>query len=199
MAQHRPTAGEALRRFSLGSGPLKRGSDRLQFLARILLACSLLLSIPIALAVATATHSQARLEAAAQAAERHRGSARLLDDAPLTRAGSDDLLVTSQAEAVWTGPAGADEKGILTVPAGTKAGSTVPIWLDQHGHRMPRPLSDSDIMGRSVSHAVVTLLLLSLLEVGAYASLRQALDRSRSRRWAAEWASVEPRWTRPVS
>src|SRR4051794_27904763 len=146
-------------------------------MARVLLVCSLIMSIPIALAVATATHSQARLEAAAQYAERHRASARLLEDVPLTSRGSDNIQTTARAEAVWTGPTGMEQKGLVTVPAGTRAGSTVPIWLDRDGRRTERPLSKGDIVGRTVGHVVVTLLVLSMLEFAAYASLRTALDR----------------------
>jgi hypothetical protein len=199
VADDRPRARQALKRFTLGSGPLKRGSDRLQFGARVLLICSLLMSIPIALAVATATHSQARAEAAAQSAERHKVSARLLEDAPLTAPGSGDLLVRSRAPAAWPGPSGGEEQGSVIVLAGTKAGSTVPIWLDSAGHHTRRPLTDSDITGRTVGRALLTLLVLCTLAFGAYECFRAALDRNRSRRWATEWATVGPRWTRQVS
>lgn len=70
MTGNRPTGGYLLRRLTLGSGPLKRGSDRLEFLARVLLVCCLVTAIPIALAVGTATHTRAQALADAQAVER---------------------------------------------------------------------------------------------------------------------------------
>ena len=69
------------RRFALGSGPLKRGTDRLQLVARLLLLITVLTAIPVALAVVTANYSQGLTVAAAEAAERHQVTATLLADA----------------------------------------------------------------------------------------------------------------------
>jgi hypothetical protein len=38
-----------------------------------------------------------------------------------------------------------------------------------------------------------------VIACGAQVGARSLLDRSRSRRWAAEWARVGPIWTRSVS
>jgi hypothetical protein len=196
MALERPSAGEALRRFTLGSGPLKRGSDRLQVLARVLLLCTLLVAVPIALAVATSTGSRARIQAAAQVAERHQVSARLLEDAPWTSAGADDVAARSPAQAVWTGPSGIEQEVLVLVPAGSPAGTTVGLWADRDGRLAQEPLSEGDIVASSVGHALLTLFLIATSAVAAYLSLRKLLDRGRSRRWAAEWVVVEPVWTR---
>jgi len=104
----RPTAGHVLRRFTLGSGPLKRTSDRLQFLARVLLVVSLVTAIPVSLAVATAAYTQARTQALAQAADRHRVTARLLDAVPAPAGEAQNSMspVRKWATAVWTDPAG---------------------------------------------------------------------------------------------
>jgi hypothetical protein len=109
--QNRPTAGHLLRRFTLGSGPLKRGSDRLELLARVLLVCSLLTATSISLAVATATHTQARAQAVAQAADRHRVTARLLEDVP---GPAGEAWISPDQErrtAVWTDPAASSAEG----------------------------------------------------------------------------------------
>ena len=55
MARQIPVPGRTLRRLTLGSGPMKRVSDRLEFLSRVLLAAAVLVSVAIALADATAT------------------------------------------------------------------------------------------------------------------------------------------------
>src|SRR5215204_3055266 len=103
----RSTTGTALwRRLALGAGPLKRSSDRLQFLARVLLGCSLLTALPIALAVGTATHSGAQAEATAQAAERHEVDATLTEDAPPVSDSYEVAPAKSRAAVVWTGPSG---------------------------------------------------------------------------------------------
>jgi hypothetical protein len=199
MPRDRPTAaGQALRRFTLGSGPLKRGSDRLEFLARVLVLCTVLVATPIGLAVATVTYTQARTEGAAVAADRHRVAARLLEDA----APPAEPARTSGAEvrgiAVWTDPADIEHEGPVSVPAGAKAGHTVSVWIDGDGNRTPPPPSAGEIRGRAVIGGFATWFALSVTGVGAYLGARALLDRSRLRRWGAEWASVEPVWTRTV-
>ena len=192
------TPGEALRRFTLGSGPLKRTSDRVQFLARVLLVCSLAGAVPVALVVASVTHAQVAAEAAAQSLARHQVDAALLADPVATR-GADDVPPTSRAPAVWSGPSGEEHSGALVVPAGAEAGSTVVVWIDRTGGLTTRPLDGGDALGTAVAMATGTFLCLSSLAVGLYLAFAASLDRSRLRRWAADWAVVEPVWTRKVS
>src|SRR3954453_7526767 len=81
MPDNSRSAQRLLRWFVLGSGPLKRGSDRLQVLARVLLVITVVGAVPVALAVVTATFSQAQAAAAVEAADRHHVRATLLTDA----------------------------------------------------------------------------------------------------------------------
>ena len=198
MSPRQLPAGHLLRRFTLGSGPLKRGSDHLEFVARVLLVCSLLTAVPISLAVGTAAHTHAATQAKAQAADRHRVTARLLDDTP---APADEAWSSSDRElaiAVWTDPAGIEHRSPVPVPATARAGDPISVWIDRDGNRTTRPPSDGDVAGQTVGQGAVTFALLSLIAAGGYRSVRTLLDRSRFRRWAADWATVEPVWTRRV-
>ena len=204
MPQDRSTAGRLLRRLTVGPGPLRRASDRLECLARVLLVVTLATAIPISLAAATATYTQARAQATAQAADRHRVTARLLGDAPAPprEAWSSQEETWSdqeQATALWTDPAGREHRAPVPVSAGATAGATVVLWIDRDGNRTTRPLSDGDATDQAVGRGIVTLGGLSVIAWGVYRSFRTLLDRSRSRRWAAEWAVVEPVWSRRVS
>jgi hypothetical protein len=198
VSRNRLPAGHLLRRFTLGSGPLKRSSDRLEFVARVLLVCSLLTAVPIGLAVGTAAHTHAVAQVTAQAADRNRVTARLLDDVPTpvgdASSGSDGAWAT----AVWTDPAGIEHWFSVPVPASARAGDPVSLWIDRDGNRTTRPLSDEDVTGQAVGQGALTFALLSLIAAGAYRSVRRLLDRSRLHRWAADWAVVEPVWTRRV-
>jgi hypothetical protein len=198
MPRNRPTAVHLLRRFTLGSGPLKRASDRLECLARLLLVCSLLTAVPISLAVVTTTYVQARATATAQAADRHRVTARLLEDVPATAGQDWRSPGQDQVTAVWTDPAGIEHRVTVPVPPSTRAGTTVSLWTDRNGNRTTRPLSHGDVVGQAGGQGIVTFAVLSLIAWGAYRSFRTLLDRNRFRRWAAEWAVVEPVWTRTV-
>jgi hypothetical protein len=194
----RSTAGQALRRFTLGSGPLKRSSDRLEFFARVLLVCSLVTAIPIAMVVASVAHAQALTDATAQAIERTQVDAELVADPPHLTTFADDVPQTSRGPAVWRGPSGAVHSGLIVVPIGAKAGATVPIWVDRDGALTTRPLDSKDAVTGAVGMAAGTYLIVSSLAVGVYLALRSALDRSRLRRWAADWEVIEPVWTRTV-
>jgi hypothetical protein len=199
VSKDRTTTGTALwRRVSLGTGPLKRTSDRLQFLARVLLVCTVLMALPIALAVATATHSQALAEAAAQAAERYQVDATLTEDAPPVSDSNEIAHPKPRAAVVWTGPVGLEHEGRVAVPVGAEAGSVVRIWIDRDGEPTLRPLSDDDVAARSAGAALLTFLGLCSVAYGLYFAFRKALDRGRMRRWDADWAVVGPVWTRSV-
>jgi hypothetical protein len=194
----RSTTGQAIRRFTLGSGPLKRTSDRLELLARVVLTTVLLSAVAIALAVATASYTQGRSEATAQAAERHQVRAELLADASVPKDGSGSVPDAARAPAVWTAPSGVKRTAAISVPVRAKAGSTQAIWIDRIGDRTTRPLSSGDVVGETVGTALLTYLGISMVAIGAYRLFCMQLDRSRSRRWAAEWAVVEPKWTGKV-
>jgi hypothetical protein len=191
------TARRLLRRFTLGSGPLKRGSDRIQFAARVLLLAMVLAALPVALAVATATATQTRSVADEQAASRHQVTATLMEDAP-PAAGADHAGAATTVVATWTAPSGTGREGVVHVPAGAKAGSTVIIWVDADGAVTTPPLADADVVARAIGYSVPTFVGTSLLALLCYLGVRRLLDRSRMRRWAAGWAVVEPVWSRKV-
>jgi hypothetical protein len=193
------TAHQALRRFTLGSGPLRRTSDRLQFLARVLLACTLAAAIPLALVMASVVHAQALTEATAQSLERHQVDAELVADPQVITSVADDVPHTLRAPAVWRRLSGGEHRGLVVVPAGARAGSTVPIWVDRDGDLTTRPLDGDGVVTRAAGMAVGTYLLTSSLAVGVYLAFLAALDHSRLRRWAADWAVTEPVWTRSGS
>ena len=199
MLRNKPTPGQAIRRVTLGSGPLKRTSDRLECLSRILLAAVMLTAVPIALAVATGSYTQGRSEVTAQAAERQQVPAELLEDASAPADASGAVPRNGRASAVWTGPSGAERTDEVSAPLGARAGSTVSVWIDQNGDRTTRPLSTSAVVGRAVGLALLIQLAISMGAYGAHRAVRRLLDRGRSRQWAAEWAVVEPEWTGTVS
>ena len=194
----RPTAGSVLRRFTLGSGPLKRTSDRFQFLARVLLVCTLVTAVPVALVVASTARAQALVDGAAQAQVRHQVEAALVEDPPLLTGLDDTSPPPARASAVWSGPLGEEHTGLVVVPRTARTGSTVLVWIDRDGGLTTAPLDAGDATARAAGLATGTYLLVSVLAVLAYLAVQAALDRSRLRGWAADWAAVEPVWRRMV-
>jgi hypothetical protein len=125
--------------FRPGSGPLVRTSDRLGSVARALLAVSLFAAVPIALTAASATYTHVRAVATAQAGERHSVSVTLVEDVPAPPDEAWSNPPNEEATAAWADPAGVEHDMPVSVPAGTRAGSTVSVWIDRDGNRTPHP------------------------------------------------------------
>jgi hypothetical protein len=198
VSDQRPDSAALLRRFMLGSGPLKRTSDRLQHLGRILLLGVLLTGVAVALAVATAGYTEAAAKAAVQSASRHQVKAELTEDASPPSVNTSDMSGRGSASVTWRDAAGAAQHAVLSVPAGARAGSTMLVWVDRSGHRTTRPISRGDAVYAGIGYGVLTYLAIAGVAVAAYRLFRGSLDRGRIRRWDAEWAQVEPVWSRTV-
>jgi hypothetical protein len=205
--------GHRIRRLLLGPRRHIRTSDRLQLVAHVALFSLLLASIPIAVTVALRTYSETHRQAVAEAADRLPVNATLVADtaarhpvtgtgaagAPVVENGGEETVTTSRAMAFWTTASGTKKQGSVVVPLGTAAGSPVRIWLDPAGHVTRAPLTDTDAMTRAIGHALVTVLLVVTGAFGAHRAAIRALRANRARRWDAEWADVEPSWTRQFS
>jgi hypothetical protein len=177
-----------LRRFTLGSGPLKRTSDRLQFLSRLVLLLAVLVVVPLSAVVGSSVSGHLHAVARQQAAVRTSVPATLLFDATGDRA-------TTPTTAAWAGADGVPRTGAVPAPAGARAGSVVRVWVDTAGTLTTAPLGDGDIAADTIAAVVLgpgsALALLGL----AHVVLVTVLDRRRARRWAEGWAAVEPLWT----
>jgi hypothetical protein len=187
-------------RFTLGSGPLKRPSDRIQVLARVLLVLAVLTAVPVALAVATATASHMQALADAEAAGRHEVTATLLEAAVAPpRSDAEHAVLTARVEATWSDATGIIRHGVVRAPLGTKADSTTAIWVDDDsGVVTTAPREDSEVIEQAVLASLFTFSGISVVASFGYLAVRGLLERSRMRRWADGWAEVEPVWSGKV-
>jgi hypothetical protein len=106
---------------------------------------------------------------------------------------------TAEGIARWTDRVGVEHRAAVAVRAGAATGDPVSVWVDAAGNRTPPPMTAADVTGRAVGQGLGIAAGLCLLACGAHLRVRTLLDRSRSRRWAADWAAVEPLWTRSAS
>jgi hypothetical protein len=175
------------RRFTLGSGPLKRTSDRLQFLSRLLLVLFALAVVPLGALVAVDASGHLQAAAREQAAARSLVTATLLADA-----GGQDGTV--RVTATWATADGVPHAGRVPAPAGSRAGTVVRVWVDRSGAVTGPPMGDGDVAADTIAAVILGPgVLLGLAGLG-HLGLVAALDRRRLRRWAADWAEVEPLW-----
>jgi hypothetical protein len=185
-----------VRTFTLGRGPLKRGSDRLEFAARLVLVLVVLVSVPVALAVGTVVHEHLRATAEQQAAELTRVTAVALEGAePVQEGRSSGWFRTS---ARWTAPDGTEVEAVVTTLRDTSAGDPLTVWTTGDGRPTATPPTSREVL----RYTVVLVLVgwsWSLVAAGTgYVGLCRILDRHRDRRWTREWAAIEPTWSRRV-
>jgi hypothetical protein len=190
----------SLRRFTLGSGPLKRGSDRIEVIGRLAVVLALLVAPPLAVAATTVTTDRLEARAVAEAADRHPSSAVLLTDAPPARYGDGDgdgdvPLSRVATRATWSLPDGTSREGVVLVGPGTPAGTAVPVWVDDDSGNLTRaPLDRAGVPSSATAMGVLFLIGVPLTTWALHTALCYALDAHRRHRWAREWAAVAPEW-----
>jgi hypothetical protein len=187
-----------LRLTRLGSGPLRRGSDRVQALGRWLTALLVVAAIPIGVVVGLTVAGHLRAEATQQAADRHQLHARLLEDASTRQELTHGAPKTVAVRVAWTTPSGAVHEGEGTAPALAERGSSVRIWVDRAGDLASPPLGRAGVFWQALLIGGLSWLGVMGLAGLGYLLLCRLLDRHRLRRWSAEWAEVEPVWHRTV-
>ena len=176
--------------------PLRRTSDRL---AAAIMAAALITFLAGAPVVALAAGWWAQA-AAAQVARAQHASWRQVPAVLVTGApGAMDLsygaAAPPEARARWTAPDGTARRGYVEVPAGSRAGRTVPIWVDRAGGQTGPPLRPDQVTGQTVLAMVAAPLTLAAVLVCAGALGLQAVNRRRLAAWDAGWDTTGPEWT----
>jgi hypothetical protein len=188
----------ALRRFALGSGPLKRRSDHVEAIGRFAVVLSFLVAPPLAVLATTTTTAHLQSVAAVEAADRSLVRAVLLDDAPgpagMSSADGDYSVAAVPVPAVWSASDGTQrEVTVLTEPR-TPAGTAVRVWVDRQGGLTRAPLDRAGIPAAATAAGVWPLIGVPLLTWTLHFFLCLALNAHREGGWARDWATVEPKW-----
>ncbi|AQS71090.1 DUF3592 domain-containing protein [Streptomyces pactum] len=177
--------------------PLRRRSDVVEAWTVLVVAILLVVGAPL-LGAATGwwSHQQARAVAAEQRAERHRVSAEVVgrtpDTLPSVQTGGQHSY---RATVHWSTPDGTDRSTSARVPAGTRHGDRVDVWLDSRGRSVPPPTDPSAIWQHSVTIGVCTTLGTALTVLLAHCAVRKVALRRRMAEWDRDWALTEPQWT----
>jgi hypothetical protein len=177
--------------------PLRRGTDRVEAVLRLVMIILLVLAVPAAAVAAgqRADHLMLNRAQAEQAAD-HLVTAVLLQDAPAS--GPPDPYTSEQttwALARWQPPGQRPRTGEILALAGARQGSTVRTWIDSSG-AIADPPTDHRVIAGYVCLVVMATCLMSWLVLWAAGGLvRRVLDRRRLNAWEAEWRAGGPRWS----
>jgi hypothetical protein len=188
--------GRAIRGIRPDRNPLRRKSDRAE---TYILAGSLAAAIAVA-PFAAQLASQAG-QAAAQRTQRselassHEVKAVLLQSAGRTASGypfGSEFPVRVR----WSTPGGPERTAQIVVPAGTREGSTVNVWVNTAGHLTSPPLNAGEVAGQADLASAGAIAGLALLYLCEAVVVRQVVNRRRLAAWDADWAVTEPAWNR---
>lgn len=172
----------------LGLGPVWRGADRIEAVARLVLLALLMSAVPVtAVAVGRWDYRAESHAARVQAASGHEVRAVLTQRAP--ESGRSGVLF-SPAEvtwvpARWTAPDGQIRTGEVLAPAGASKGTVVLIRTSRSGTITGFPQSRAEIVGDAVDAAMDAATALVLALLAGWAVTRWAVSRRLALRLAA--------------
>jgi hypothetical protein len=106
-------------------------------------------------------------------------------------------VTAASALASWTAPDGVRARtGMISVPPGARAGSTVMIWVDTFGRVTGLPLERGQVRSQAALAAVPAVAAAGAVALCIGLLAHTALGRRRLAAWERDWQRTEPRWTR---
>jgi hypothetical protein len=175
--------------------PLRRRSDVIEaWLLPVAMIAFVTLS-PLAGAAAGLRARAANMAAHRAEQTWHRAKAVLLQAPPgplMSDGGANTWLVWTPAR--WTS-GGRQRLGEVPAAAGTRAGSTVPVWLDRAGNAQSPPLTAAQDRHHIIIAVSLALAALAVLLAGLALLTRRLLNRRRLAGWDAAWRLVGPQWS----
>jgi hypothetical protein len=177
--------------------PLRRGTDRVEAILRLVLVILLVVVIPAAAVAAGrwADH-QALHRAQLERATDRLVTAVLLENAPATGVPDPYTSVqTAWVRARWQPPGQPPRTGEVLAVAGARQGSTVRTWTDRSGAVADPPMEHRVIAGYICLAVMITCVLSWLVLLAAVLLVRHVLDRRRLNAWEAEWRAGGPLWS----
>jgi hypothetical protein len=180
--------------------PLRRGSDKIQAWLTLVVVLAALMVAPWAAWWTASTTYGAEVRASEWEAQHiHAVAAVLVQDATTGRSPTGGAALPGPehvpVRARWTGPDGTLRSGTLPVGVGTRAGSTVTVWVDDDGALSSPPRRRNPTLDASVAATFAVSSVIALLG-GVRRVVVWRLDRRRLRSWGAEWLVVGPGWSR---
>ncbi|GAA1513150.1 hypothetical protein GCM10009677_52760 [Sphaerisporangium rubeum] len=166
--------------------PLRRRTDRVEALAA--LACVLMFTASLALAFLTGN----ALYRDGLAAERSGQwvAARVLRDAPVPRTSIDTVRTELRTPVSWVDTHNRQVIADAPVFLGTKAGTTVRVWLDAKGRPGGTQPDRAMTVARALAGATGAVTVAGGLLLGCFALVRRSLDRRRYAEWDVAWLAV---------
>ncbi|MEW2114353.1 hypothetical protein AB0945_04025 [Streptomyces sp. NPDC005474] len=177
--------------------PLRRRSDVVEAWTVLVLAVLLFVGAPlIGVVAARWADDEGRATAAEQRAERHHVRA-----VAVAGAGAGALPVPAgrqylyRVRVLWTEPGAGSRTATAHVPAGTRRGDAVDLWLDARGRTVAPPPGAVAVRQHSVAVGICATGVTAGLVLLARTALRRTVVQRRLGEWERAWARTGPEWT----
>jgi hypothetical protein len=180
-----------------GRNPLRRTTDRVEaWLTLVLVAVTLVVAPLAASRVAHEAYRDTVRAAAWESQHLFQAEAVLLQDARQGPAGDEPTPQENvPAIARWTDRDGIVHTGTAYTANGTRAGTTISIWIDDRG-LLSGPPSRRQPRVDAAMAAILTVCGIAVGLAGIRRIMHCLLDRRRMRAWQLEWMTTGPGWSR---
>lgn len=165
---------------------LKRRSDVTEAWTGAAAVAVLLLAVP---SVGVTTAAVGERSALDQARGLHRAAARVVEEVPATPSRFSDMADDQvRATVRWAVQDGSFQTGETLVSAGSKAGASTTVWLDDEGRLRPAPPTPAQARSQGAALGAAAGAGTCVLVMGGWWVARVRLDVRRGAQWDRAWA-----------
>ncbi|WP_443053261.1 Rv1733c family protein [Streptomyces sp. NBC_00273] len=175
--------------------PLRRAADRTRTRMHAAFALTCLLAVIAGLALGRAVWTDGHRAAEDTARHRRTVTATTVGGTTLRAGDRPSSPPLTVATATWYYPAHRTHTEAVPVPAATRSGETVRVWVDDDGRAATAP-PDRAHIALNAAAAGAGAMAGTVLVGGALVAVRLRIVDARSgRSWETEWAGIEPLWS----
>ncbi|WP_405982148.1 hypothetical protein [Streptomyces sp. NBC_00158] len=178
-----------------GANPLRRDADRTRTHMHAAFALTCLLALFVGFALGRAAWTDGHRTAENIARHRHTVTATTVSETTYRAGDQPSSRPVTVATATWHYPSQQPHTEAIPVPAGTRNGGTVRVWVDEDGRAASAPPRPADIGVNAVGIGVGALAGIVLVGGALVAVRLRIVDARSARSWESEWAGIEPLWS----
>ncbi|MCZ9339552.1 hypothetical protein NGM37_17435, partial [Streptomyces sp. TRM76130] len=95
----------------------------------------------------------------------------------------------------WSEPGEAPRTTSARLPAETRQGETVTVWLDARGRNVPPPADAATVWRHAVTMGACATAGSAAVVLLGHCAVRRVALRHRMAEWDRAWARAEPQWS----
>ncbi|MFD8141552.1 hypothetical protein [Streptomyces sp. NPDC059708] len=179
----------------VADNPVRRDADRTRTRLHAAFASACVLAAVCGVMVGRAVWHDGSRAAETTAGHRHTVTATTTAGTAYIAAPRPASPPLTVAPATWHYPGDRAHTRIVPVPAGTRTGDTVQVWVDDRGDSATAPPTTADVAVEAVGYGTGVLSGI-VLAAGALVFIRlKIVDARSAQAWEREWAEIEPLWS----